>query len=136
MAESIARRVLADLYGITEEKLADYGFSVDSAGTSAMDGGRPSAQGVEALRNLGYNPPRGTSTRLRTDMIEDAAHVYTMTEDQRRRVIDMVPGSRAKVELVDPKGRDVQDPIGSSVAVYEECARLIRAGLDERLKHI
>jgi protein-tyrosine phosphatase len=136
MAESIARRVLAEIYDVKEEHLAEYGFMVDSAGTSAVDGCRPSIEGVEALRNLGYNPPLGSSTRLRPAMVEDADYVFTMTESQRRMVIEMAPGSRAKVDLVDAKGRDIADPIGMSVAAYEECARQIRSGLERKLVNI
>jgi protein-tyrosine-phosphatase len=136
MAESIARRVLAEMYDVKEEHLEEFGFTIGSAGTSALDGGRPSIEGVEALKNLGYNPPRGSTSRLRPDMVEDADYVFTMTGSQKRAVIAMAPTSRAKVDLVDVKGRDIADPIGSPVGEYEDCARRIRQSLDEKLEKV
>jgi L-threonylcarbamoyladenylate synthase len=136
MAESIARRILARMYGAKEEHLGEFGFTIDSAGTSAIDGGKPSDEGVAALKNLGYNPPRGSTTRLRPDMVEEADYVFAMTESQKQRVVEMAPGSRAKVELLDSKGRNIADPIGSPVEAYEECARQIRSSLEERLESV
>jgi tRNA threonylcarbamoyl adenosine modification protein (Sua5/YciO/YrdC/YwlC family) len=136
MAESIARRVLADMYEVEESGLAGFGFEISSAGTAAMDGGMPTDHGIAALKNLGYNPPRGSTTRLRSEMVEDADYVFTMTEAQKYRVIEMAPMCRARVELLDPEGKDIEDPIGSSVAEYEECARRIRSGLDMRMEQI
>jgi protein-tyrosine phosphatase len=69
-------------------------------------------------------------------MVEEADYVFAMTESQRQRVVEMAPGSRAKVELLDSKGRNIADPIGSPVEAYEECARQIRSSLEERLESV
>ena len=47
-----------------------------------------------------------------------------------------MPEHAAKIELLDPKGRAIEDPVGGSAEVYREAARHIHEALGERLKEI
>lgn len=136
MAESICRKMLAQMYGISEDDLPEYGFEVLSAGASALDGGDPSTQAIEALRNLGYGPPRGFSRRVTAEAVNAADYIFTMTGSQKARVLSLAPGTRSVVELLDPEEEGIEDPIGSAVNVYERCARRISSCLKKRLEKL
>ncbi len=136
MAEVICIRILAEIYGTDDEGLSDYGFRIVSAGTAALDGGRPSSQAVQALANMGYPAPASVSAGLTAEMINRADYIFAMTGDQKRKILSLQPDAGLKVETLDPDGNDVADPIGGSVAVYEECARLISSFLKKRLEKL
>lgn len=136
MAEVICKKLLAQMYERDEDGISEYGFEILSAGTSALDGGEPSAQAVEALRNLGYTPPGGYCTRITPGIVNSADYIFTMTEDQRIKVLGFAPAAQSVVELLDPGGTGIEDPIGTSVRGYERCARRIRSCLEKRLENV
>lgn len=136
MAEAICRKLLAKMYGTSEEELSRFGFKILSAGTSALDGGMSSAEAVEALRNLEFGAPSGCSTRITPEIINSSDYIFTMTESQKMKVVDLVPEARCKVELLDPDGGDIKDPIGGTVKGYEGCAWNIRLCMEERLGNL
>ena len=135
MAEAIARSLLSKNLHVGEFELERKGISVLSAGTYAMPGMRATQQGVDALRDLGMDLSRHRSRPLTVELIHQADVIYTMGRAHAQAVRSLVPSSVDKVETLDPDG-DIEDPIGSDLAVYKSLAghltSLIEKRLDER----
>ncbi len=135
MAESIASLRLAERLGIetsgadAESRAADleaFGFSLSSAGVFAGSGVPPAAHGLEVLAELGAAPPRGGSTPARAEDLASCDHVLCLTRDHRESLRLMLPPrTEANLELLDPNGHDIADPVGGSVDVYRACAQRI-----------
>jgi len=47
-----------------------------------------------------------------------------------------MPDHAGKIELLDPTGKEVEDPIGGSMDMYRNAAKHIYDSLTERLKEI
>ncbi len=112
-----------------ESRAADleaFGFSLSSAGVFAGSGVPPAAHGLEVLAELGAAPPRGGSTPARAEDLASCDHVLCLTRDHRESLRLMLPPrTAANLELVDPNGHDIADPVGGSVDVYRACAQRI-----------
>ncbi|HKX46243.1 MAG TPA: hypothetical protein VJP77_06040, partial [Planctomycetota bacterium] len=60
--------------------------------------------------------------------------VYCLTAAHRAALVALLPPSRARtVELLDPDGRDVLDPIGRPVEEYVLCAERVGEAVERRL---
>jgi protein-tyrosine-phosphatase len=69
-------------------------------------------------------------------MVEEADRVYVMTPRHKGVLVEWMPEHEGKIQLLDPKGRAIEDPVGGSAEVYRESARHIHEALEERLKEI
>jgi L-threonylcarbamoyladenylate synthase len=135
MAESIARTLISKKLQVNEMELDRKGISVISAGTYAMPGMRATPQAVDAIADLGGDLTRHRSRPLTVDLVHQADVIYTMGRGHAQAVKSLVPSASDKVETLDPAG-DIEDPIGSDLAVYKTLAdqltTLIEKRLDER----
>jgi protein-tyrosine phosphatase len=135
MAEAIARDLLMKKLKVSEMELEKKGISVISAGTFAAPGQRATSQGVEALKSLGVDLSRHRSRTLSVELIHQADVIYTMGRSHAQVVRSLVPSAVDKTFTLDPDG-DIEDPIGSDLAVYQQLAgqlyNLIEKRLDER----
>jgi protein-tyrosine phosphatase len=136
MAEAIARRLLADRLGVPEVELAERGYRVLSAGTSAGHGGAASEESEQAVKKYGADLSRHESRPVTVAMIEEADRVWVMTPRHRKTLVEWMPDQAAKIELLDPSGKEVDDPIGAPAEVYRAVARQIHDSLTQRLKEI
>lgn len=127
MAEGIAR-------GLLSASQAEGTVSVSSAGVGAFDGAGFSPEIASAVGKLGFAPPSGQSRALTPAMVSQADEVYVMTRSHRSAVLMMDPSAGGKVRLVDPDGRDVADPIGSTQEIYDQVARDLKRMIERRLK--
>lgn len=129
MASVIAKRVLRD--SGEPEGL----FEVASAGIMAGDGMPMTPEAGDALRELGDDPGSHASRQVSASDMQRADVIYGLTSGHVAALKRAYPGSAWKIQLLDPEGSDVPDPIGSPAAVYNETAgvleRLIRARLLE-----
>jgi protein-tyrosine phosphatase len=135
MAEAIARNVLSKNLHVDEMGLEQKGISIISAGTYAMPGMKATPEAVNAVRDLGVDLSRHRSRPLTVDLIHQADVIYTMGRGHAQAVRSLVPSASDKVQTLDPGG-DIEDPIGSDLAVYKTLAgqlyTLIEKRLDER----
>lgn len=130
MAEAIARDVL--------KTAGDRGVPIEvrSAGVSAYPGEPMTSEAAQALRLLGIDPRRHTSTPLSREMLNEADVVFAMTASHAAAARSIDAASAGKVLLLDPAGRDIPDPIGSPLDVYEGTARTIRGMIESRFKEL
>jgi protein-tyrosine-phosphatase len=104
-----------------------------SAGASAMEGQPTSREAIEALGVLGVTARgAGRSRGLTAERAAEADVIFAMTRSHARAARS-IAGPSARVELLDPDGADVADPIGQGLEVYLQTARSMRAMLSARL---
>lgn len=130
MAEGLFRHKLAKKLGCPESELANRGFYVASAGTSAAFGMSASPESAEILRQRGIDLSMHTSQPLTDRLLNQADFVYTMTRGHRRAVLSERPDLEARVQLLSSDGADVPDPIGGGMDEYQRCQQAIERYLD------
>ncbi len=133
MAEAIARNVLAKSLHVGEADLEGKGINVLSAGTYAMPGSRATPEAVEAVHGLGGDLSRHRSRPLTVELIHQADVIYTMGLGHAQAVRSLVPAAAFKVDTLDPAG-DIDDPIGSDLAVYKQLAGQLHTLIERRLE--
>ncbi len=132
MAEALARSLLAERLGTDDP--AHFGFHVSSAGVMAGAGAPAAENAVSALAELGVDPGDHRSRNVRSAEVADADHVYCLTAEHREALIALLPPDQAEhVELLDPGGRGLPDPVGGDLATYRRSAAAIAAALEARL---
>jgi protein-tyrosine phosphatase len=135
MAEAVARELLARRWKVGPDDLERVkGIRVLSAGTAAANGLEMTPSARRALEDAGFHPGRHSSRVLGFPLVEEADRIYVMTHSQREQILDWVPEAASKVKLLDPTGRDVEDPISGDAEVYRQCLEHIRKCVEERLK--
>lgn len=136
MAEGLFRHKLAQKLGCPESELANHGFYVASAGTSAAFGMSASPESVQLLRAQGIDISMHASQPLTDRLLNQADFVYTMTRGHRRAVLTQRPDLEARVQLLSADDSDVPDPIGGGIEEYERCQRAIERHIDLILARI
>jgi protein-tyrosine phosphatase len=127
MAEAIARDLLAK-----ELPAGAVPVRVISAGVNASEGMPMTPEAAEALRAMGVDPGAHRSRELTPELVRRADAVYAMTRSHARAAERAAPGT--KVQLLDPAGTDVPDPIGAPPEVYLSTAKALRAMIRARLE--
>jgi protein-tyrosine phosphatase len=111
-------------------------IEVDSAGAGAIDGLPATPEAGAALRSLGIEPGEHRSKALTPELIAWADRIYCMTPGHVAGVRSIAPNSDVDVELLDPSGESVPDPIGGSQRVYDDAARKLADLIATRLKEL
>ena len=134
MAEALGRKLLAARVGVAAADLEGKGFTVASAGTFAMPGGRATPAAEEAVDALGASLRGHQSQPLSVELVHRADHIFTMGRAHAEQVLALVPSAQGKVSTLDPDG-DIDDPIGGSDGLYRSLAadleRLIERRFDD-----
>jgi protein-tyrosine phosphatase len=133
MAEAMLRKKWAERIGVKPEQLLDHGGLVTSAGLTAGAGARASPEAVELLQSRGIDLSGHRSRPLQVEMVRAADLVLTMTANHRRAVLGGVPDAEAKVQVLDPEGTDVPDPLGGGIEEYRVCLQAIERALERRV---
>ncbi len=136
MAEGIARAMLAKSIGCSEDALAEHGFVVSSMGIYAEPGSPAARHAVDTMREQGVDISAHSATQATAENVAELDAVYCLTRGHLGALQQLLPpGQREILQLLDPKGRDIADPIGGSAQVYLECAAQIAECIEARLKH-
>ena len=135
MAAALAKKILAERLAVKPEHLSDKHVVVQSAGLHATRGMRATREGIEAVRELGADLSSHLSQPATIDVLRRADAIYTMTQDHRSQILDVLPGSEKKTFLLDPDG-DVEDPIGGDESVYRQVAQRFQELLSRHLSEI
>jgi protein-tyrosine phosphatase len=134
MAEAIAKTKLSARLGIPRDQLEPAGFTVRSAGTSAMQGGPAADQAIQVMSERGIELEEHRSRALTPALVDEAEVIYVMSSSHARTIEEWFPEAAAKVRLLDPSG--VPDPVGQSVDRYRETADLLEQRIEEALDEI
>lgn len=138
MAEGLLRHMLA------EGSVA--GCRILSAGTHAMDGRPAEPHAVEAARELGADITGHCARSLDREMVARADLILVMEQGQADLIARVLPAARqaeALHLLADYSSAqdiaEVDDPYGSPLDAYRDCARFIQhclAGVLDRIEGI
>lgn len=108
-------------------------WSAASAGTSVTPDLPMSPGAVRALAARGVKGVTHRSRPVEEKMLAEADAVYALAREHRDALIERFPAHAKKVsvlrEAADLSPVDVEDPLGESEAVYEECAARIEEAL-------
>lgn len=136
MAEAICKLMLARRLDCPAEQIEERGFVVQSAGVAAAGGAPAAAHAVDVLRAMGGSLENHRSRRVTLDLVRQADCIFAMTADHLDALLDVVPEVQSHSYLLDPRGGDVPDPIGSDHHNYRQTAQMIEQMLEERLKQL
>jgi protein-tyrosine phosphatase len=129
MAEGLARALLAERLGSSD--LSRFGFEVQSAGVFAGPGSPASTEAVDLLKSRSIDLRDHRSQPAAQTVLEQADRIYCLTRDHCNQLSER---SSQEVQLLDPHGEDIPDPIGGDREVYAKCAEKIEACLRERME--
>lgn len=138
MAQVMLQQMLAD-QGIGEEEM-----KVTSAGLYAGNGDTASPQAVQVMKKRGLSLDSHRSRRLTPGMINEADLILGMTEEHKQAVMMLDAAAADKVfslgEYASKPGekswRQVPDPFGQSVEVYEQTAKALEFLLTQVVKKL
>jgi len=133
MAEAIARVRLAERLEIAPERIGELGFDVTSMGIFAQIGAPASSLAVDVMRSRGLDLSRHTSRPAIAKELVELDLVLGLTQSHVAALRELLPPNTGNVELLDPDGRDVPDPIGGGPTDYERAADAITRAIDARL---
>jgi len=110
-------------------------FAVTSAGLHAMEGMPANPHTLAVLREKGIDFSLFRSQRVTVALVEQATHVFAMTHDHLRGLSTLYPTYQKKFFLLNEGTTqdDVTDPIGGSLAAYQECGQRIQQALENIL---
>ena len=94
-----------------------------------MQGGPPSREAVEVMRDRGLDLTSHASQPLTSHMIKQADHLLVMTRAHRNAVAMDVPDVVPRLRLLCSDGADVSDPVGGTIEQYRGCAEQIEREL-------
>ena len=101
-----------------------------SAGLHA-DGGPANEKSVRAAQNLyGIDISTHRSRQVTEELLKEADHVVTMTEDQANFLKQVLPSLSNKISPLTPEG--IPDPYGGGEEEYMQCARKIHDAVIRR----
>jgi L-threonylcarbamoyladenylate synthase len=131
MARTLAHGLIAERLGT--RAIEDFGFEVTSMGLSASYGSPASPEAVSVMTARGLDLSDHSSRMATLELLSELDHVYGLTEAHVDALRAMLPPKRMGiVELLDPDGCDVPDPIGGPLEDYERSAALISAAIEHR----
>ncbi len=106
-------------------------WSVASAGVAAWPGQAASHETLNVLRAHGIDLSDHRSSSVLHDMMEDATHVYAMTQGHLAVLLANFPEYADKCALVTchTDGRDIADPIGCGQRTYNAVANQLMDAL-------
>ena len=134
MAEAICKLMLARRLDCPAEQIEERGYVVQSAGVAAASGSPAASHAIDVLRAMGGSLESHRSRRVTLDLVRQADCIFAMTADHLEALLDAVPEVQSHSHLLDPRGGDVPDPIGSDHHNYRQTAQMIEQMLEERLK--
>lgn len=119
------------------EKVKALDMEVRSAGVAAFTGDRTSSSAQQVLEERGIYDFHAAK-RLDHNLIAWAELVLTMTEGQRRMIVEVFPAAADRVftlkEYVGGQTHgDIFDPFGDNLRTYRKCAQEIEQALDQLL---
>lgn len=121
LAAAIFARRLAERLRCDESELESKGFVISSAGIEARDGHPASGAAQKAAgewpgRPLDLDGHR--SRKLTEEIVDGATQIVCMERWHLDEILAFFPARAPDVRLLDPEGRDIEDPAGRSPLVY------------------
>ena len=134
MAAAIGNAEIAKRLRIPFAAAGEAPMQALSAGLSAREGAPMTTEAKQALHSIGISANGHRANNLTAELALQVERIFCMTQAHRNAVIEIAPAAAEKTVCLDPDG-DVEDPMGSELANYVNCARrihsLVRLRFDE-----
>jgi L-threonylcarbamoyladenylate synthase len=125
LAEGICKQLLAERLGCTPADLPQRGFIIHSAGLAAYEGEPASELTVEVAQEMGIDLSQHHSQPLTAELAHAADVLVAMTRSHAQTILARYsPG--VPLRLLCGYNKDLVDPIGGDLTVYQQCAATIR----------
>lgn len=115
MAEGILRF-------LTKEK--DMNLEIKSVGISVYDGEKASKNTIEAMKKIGIDISEHKASQIHRDLVEEVDLILTLSRSHKEFILSNYPSSKNKVftltEYTYGVEKDIEDPFGRSLSVYEK----------------
>lgn len=133
MAEGLAKKLISERLAVTPARIAKFGFAVHSMGVFARPGDPASNNAIAVMRDAGVNLSKHVSRAAQAEDVQGYDRIYCMTRNHLEAVVMSLPPGRDKnLQLLDPSGKDIADPMGGDRAQYRRAAEQIRACIEQR----
>ena len=132
MAEGFFKKYLAEKIGCKLDQLEKIGYSIVSAGTMGVGGIAVTPESLRACAAEGVDLKGKVSTALTKWLLDFSDIIYVMSDNHRKRVLDLAPDVADKCFMLD-ENKSVPDPIGQDQQVYNRCAEHIKKAVKKRL---
>jgi protein-tyrosine phosphatase len=132
LAEALAKKLLSDRLGCSVGELPGRGFWVVSAGVAASAGSPAAAESIAVAEELGCDLGNHESRPVNPQLLAAADDVVAMTWSHAHALASRYPGIGPTPTLLCGE-EDLDDPIGSGLGVYRECAQTILLHLEKFL---
>ena len=134
IAEALCRETLAKHLRVEEGDLKQMGYEVLSAGTATAGGGGASAGALAAAKDAGLDVSAHRSRRLTAEILLAADRVYAMDEQHMRAALSVCPDAADRIELLDPDGGAIEDPIGMPIEPFRKIVQRMRRHVERRVE--
>lgn len=126
MAEAMLKQCFAGKLNCEIDQLHEHGVTILSAGIAAMPGAPAAPQSVEVMKKQGLDITGHSSQPVTERLAHCSDIIFTLTNGHRQAIISQWPQLQDTVTTLRPDGGDIADPVGSPVAVYEQCSDQIQ----------
>jgi protein-tyrosine phosphatase len=133
MAEGIARMKLAERFNCAPDQLALRAFRVASAGVFAARKSPAASESAAVVGEYGGDLGAHESQPLSRELLAQHDFIYAMTAGHLASIQDTFPDLADRVQLLDPAGGEIPDPIGAGIDVYRATGNRIAELIDQRL---
>ncbi len=131
MAQAIAAHLIKTRFADSTIKT-----QADSAGTFAGPGLPASQEGANALEAMGIPMHEHRSKPITRALLDHADPIFALTRAHIAAILEVDPTAADRVELLDPDGRDIPDPIGGPQSVYDTTARKLVEAITKRFEEM
>ena len=134
IAEALCCELLARRLHVAETDLPALGYDIASAGTATIGGGPASSSATDAADRAGLDLSGHRGQPLTVELLRNADKVYAMTSSHAESARTLCPSAADRVELLDPDGGDITDPIGFDAENFARVVDRMRRCIERRVK--
>jgi protein-tyrosine phosphatase len=136
LAECICKSLLAEIVGVSIDRLEDNGYTVMSAGISCGGAMPASEMAIQIGREYGIDLTNHLSQRVTKEMLATADRIF-VTERHQVKYLERLSGAASgTIELLSTDNEDILDPAGGTLSDYRICASRIEKALRERIDQL
>jgi protein-tyrosine phosphatase len=131
MAEGLAKKLISERLAVTPARISKFGFEVHSMGVFARPGDPASKNAIAVMRDAGVNLTKHQSRAALAEDVQGYDRIYCMTRNHLEALaMSLPPGRDKNLQLLDPSGKDIADPMGGDRAQYRRAAEQIQACIE------
>jgi len=135
MAAGMFRKYLAEKCGCAIDQIEQKGYKILSAGTMGIIGMPATSQAAAVCETRGVDITKHRSSALSRELIEQSDVIYVMSRFHLSQIVSMCPDAADRCRLL-AEAVDIPDPIGQSVAVYDNVASVIEDAVKKRIEEL